>query len=140
MKTRSELFLPEYAEDFCILDQKCENLQILNSASTSCSLKKQKWKRNRKNNDQVKVLIEEFNRNAHWSKELVLHLAEATGLSEVQVYKWSWDYKKKIMKQSVNYNINQLFCYENIAPKKLDFEMIEIQRGYKESFSIMMQP
>ena len=139
MKTRSEIFLPEYAEDLSILDRECEIPEILNSASTSYSLKKQKWRRNRKNSEQVKILIEEFKRNCHWSKELVLHLAEVTGLTEVQVYKWSWDYKKKLRKQSVNYNVNQLVCFENIIPKKLDFEMIDIQNGYKESITIMMQ-
>lgn len=141
MKTRSDLYEKKGCEDvFQGLDVgnfgKCEGLS---SASTSCSMKRQKWRRSRKNSDQVKVLIEEFNKNPHWSKEKVLSLSEFTGLSEVQVYKWSWDYRKKIRKQAGKYNIRELLCIEMVMPSKLDLELSEIMNRYKDSFSVLQK-
>lgn len=105
---------------------------IINSASTSCSSKKKKWRRKRKNTNQVKVLIEEYNRSSIWTKEQVVFLAEKTGLSEAQVYKWGWDYKKKLRKQASQYNIKEIVCTEIMPPTKLDLEMLTLQRSYKE--------
>ncbi|OMJ81729.1 hypothetical protein SteCoe_17781 [Stentor coeruleus] len=104
----------------------------INSASTSCSSKKKKWRRKRKNTNQVKVLIEEYNRSSIWTKEQVVYLAEKTGLSEAQVYKWGWDYKKKLRKQASQYNIKEIVCTEIMPPTKLDLEMLNLQRSYKE--------
>ncbi len=52
-------------------------------------------KRKRKNNDQLKTLMREFDRNPNWSKETLLEVSKKTGLSEAQVYKWGWDQKRK---------------------------------------------
>ena len=30
-----------------------------------------------------------------WTKKLLLHLVQKTGLTEYQVYKWAWDKKKR---------------------------------------------
>ncbi|OMJ94303.1 hypothetical protein SteCoe_2499 [Stentor coeruleus] len=111
--------------------------EILNSASTSSSIKKKKWRRKRKNMNQVKILIQEFNKNSIWSKEQVIFLAEKTGLDEAQVYKWGWDYKKKLRKQALRINTKELICKEIMPPSKLDFEMMLLQRSYKE-FMISM--
>jgi hypothetical protein len=48
-------------------------------------------KRKRKNTDQLKTLMREFERNPNWSKETLLEVSRKTGLSEAQVYKWGWD-------------------------------------------------
>ena len=48
-------------------------------------------KRKRKNTDQLKTLMREFERNPNWSKDTLLDVSRKTGLSEAQVYKWGWD-------------------------------------------------
>ena len=53
-------------------------------------------KRKRKSTLQLKVLRQEFDkRQGEWSKDKIVKMAELTGLSESQVYKWCWDQKKK---------------------------------------------
>lgn len=53
-------------------------------------------KRKRKSNAQLKLLKMEFDRDdGGWNKERIIRMAEITGLSESQVYKWCWDQKKK---------------------------------------------
>ncbi len=52
-------------------------------------------KRKRKNTDQLKTLMREFERNPNWTKETLLEVSRKTGLSEAQVYKWGWDQKRK---------------------------------------------
>ena len=56
-------------------------------------------KRKRKNNLQLKILKNEFSKSDHWNKEKITYVAQITGLSESQVYKWCWDQKKKIEEQ-----------------------------------------
>lgn len=60
-------------------------------------------KRKRKNNIQLKILKNEFSKGDCWNKEKITHVAQVTGLSESQVYKWCWDQKKKIEEQENHY-------------------------------------
>ena len=55
-------------------------------------------KRKRKSTAQLKVLKKEFEQESNWDKEKITEMAEATGLSQAQVYKWWWDQKKKNLK------------------------------------------
>ncbi len=41
------------------------------------------------------MLQEEYEKNPTWSKVTMLEVAQKTGLSEAQVYKWGWDQKRK---------------------------------------------
>ena len=52
-------------------------------------------KRKRKSNEQLKILMREFEKNSNWTKDIMLEVAKKTGLSEAQVYKWGWDQKRK---------------------------------------------
>ena len=53
-------------------------------------------RRRRKNNLQLKILQHEFEkRQGEWNKNEIVQMAELTGLSEGQVYKWCWDQRKK---------------------------------------------
>ena len=52
-------------------------------------------KRKRKSIEQLKLLEEEYKSNSNWNKTVMSEVAKRTGLSEAQVYKWSWDQKKK---------------------------------------------
>jgi hypothetical protein len=134
MKTRPVLRIsksPKFPAK-CFKEPDQSPSEIMNSASTACSFKKKKWRRKRKNTSQVKVLIEEFNKNSLWTKEQVVFLAEKTGLSEAQVYKWGWDYKKKLRKQAVQFNARELLCGEVMPPSKLDLDLVSVQRSYKE--------
>jgi Homeodomain len=59
-------------------------------------------KRKRKNNAQLKILKQEFGKGETWNKEKITQVAQTTGLSESQVYKWCWDQKKKIEEQEAS--------------------------------------
>ena len=40
--------------------------------------------------------MEVFEKNPEWTKEIMQEVAEKTGLSEAQVYKWGWDQKHEL--------------------------------------------
>lgn len=44
------------------------------------------------------MLKQELEGEMNWTKEKIVRMAEITGLSQSQVYKWCWDQKKKSMK------------------------------------------
>ena len=52
-------------------------------------------RRKRKNMEQLKVLYNEYKENSNWNKTIMTEIALKTGLTEAQIYKWSWDQKKK---------------------------------------------
>lgn len=52
-------------------------------------------RRKRKSAEQLKLLLKEYKKNANWNKGMMTEMSKMTGLSEAQVYKWSWDQKKK---------------------------------------------
>ena len=56
-------------------------------------------RRKRKSIDQLKMLLNEYKKNPNWNKNTMADVAKLTGLSEAQVYKWSWDQKKKIIEE-----------------------------------------
>lgn len=60
-------------------------------------------KRKRKNNVQLKILKNEFSKGDCWNKDKISRVAQITGLSESQVYKWCWDQKKKVEEQENSY-------------------------------------
>lgn len=63
-------------------------------------------RRKRKSLEQLQLLFHEFNLNPDWTKEDMQEVARKSGLSEGQVYKWSWDQKRKI-KENPNYDPNE---------------------------------
>ena len=91
-------------------------------------------KRFRKNEEQVKVLLNEFNKKSYWTKELVSELSKKTGLSESQVYKWNWDYRKRLRK-SVDPISQEFRCKETILPSKLESDLLNLQKFYKLSLN-----
>ncbi len=117
-------------------------------------------RRKRKSMNQLRTLQEEFEKRSDWGKELVSYLANTTGLSEAQVYKWGWDQKKKQQgrdnqEETMDCSIAELFsqistpvpllrptittdfrpccfpCVETILPSGLDAELYQVQRAYK---------
>ena len=54
-------------------------------------------RRKRKTYEQLQILIKEFQANPDWSKDNMQEVSNKTGLTEGQVYKWSWDQKKKML-------------------------------------------
>lgn len=137
MKTRSSIpsistFMKcsDYESD---LSQSSLSTKISSDAATPIC--KESRKRNRKNDIQVDVLIMEFKGNPNWSKETIKDLSEKTGLTEAQIYKWNWDYKKK-NRGPFKFNFNdRLCCNESLAPSRYDSDIIELQRAYKRRFS-----
>lgn len=55
-------------------------------------------KRKRKSTTQIKLLKQELDGEMNWTKEKIVRMAQITGLSQSQVYKWCWDQKKKQVK------------------------------------------
>jgi hypothetical protein len=87
----------------------------------------------------VKILKEEYTRNPHWTKQMISSLSEDTGLSESQIYKWSWDYRKKL-RHMKPVEINEtLLCHELLAPSPLDLALYSVQRHYRQSMSAATQ-
>ena len=58
-------------------------------------------KRNRKNPNQMQYLMQEYNKDPNWSKDTCQRVSQATGLTESQVYKWSWDQKNKKAEEAI---------------------------------------
>ena len=57
---------------------------------------KRKFTRMHKTESQVKLLQEAMNENKIFDKARIKELAERTGLTASQVYKWYWDNKKRV--------------------------------------------
>ena len=57
-------------------------------------------KRLRKNQDQYKILLAEFQKSQNWEKDHLRALSERVGLSMAQIYKWNWDMRRKTAKSS----------------------------------------
>lgn len=95
-------------------------------------------RRKRKSTAQVKVLKREYNINPFWTKEVFVELAAKTGLSESQVYKWSWDYRKKLRKRESKVNVDLLYCTEVMPPTSLDSALYEVQRAYRGAWHSLL--
>lgn len=86
-----ELEISEQDDDDCD-----DQLMEIAEESSGVDNKEDLRKRKRKSNAQLKLLKQEFDRDeGGWNKERIIRMAEITGLSESQVYKWCWDQKKK---------------------------------------------
>lgn len=93
-----------------------------------------KRQRNRKNENQVEILKTRFDFNRLWTKKEIKALAEETGLSQSQVYKWRWDYRKKLQADVIEQLSAKSFITEELLfPMQVDWEVYEIQRDYKRS-------
>jgi hypothetical protein len=93
-------------------------------------------KRRRKSNAQLSVLRTEFETDSQWTKDRITALAEKTGLSEGQIYKWSWDYRKKL-KDSGNlseYN-DTMTCREVLEPSQQEHEEYRLLSAYRRDWS-----
>jgi len=52
-------------------------------------------KRMRKNKEQMKMLMDEFEKNYKWTYEHSVRIGELIGMTFHQVSKWNWDQRKK---------------------------------------------
>lgn len=106
------------------LSEKVDHL--IHDDDESCS-KDGVRKRRRKTSHQLRILKEEFTKNSNWTKDQITHIANTTGLSESQVYKWCWDQKKKVEEESKDSRMDDvrkkaIFCdsiplYKNLVDK-----------------------
>lgn len=90
--------------------------------------------RNRKNNDQLKLLIGEFKEHPAWDKSFINGLAEKTGLSFGQIYKWHWDFSKKNKKAQKKFSSLDLTCLESLTPQGVDKDLYVHQKLYSFQF------
>jgi len=56
---------------------------------------KKAQKRLRKNSEQNKILMVEFEKNPNWQKPKIVELQKRLGLKASQIYKWNWDMQRK---------------------------------------------
>lgn len=113
-------------------DASSENSTAPNSLQVTPDFKP-KRRRSRKSKHQLLVLQKEFRLESEWTKHEVKRLSSITGLSESQVYKWAWDYRKKLRIEGKDLSVEMLVCNEKLLPSRLDQELYQIQRDYKFS-------
>ena len=139
-------------------DQNC-TVSYRDKENQDPQFKPKSLKRNRKSSQQVQLLLKEYEREPVWSKEFIVELSEVTGLTTAQIYKWSWDQKKKTqttrnrtpyvclsslfkeaaVSQSLRINLHDfkhsetLVCNESLSISPLDMQILEIQTSYKRS-------
>jgi len=138
MKTRAKnnINSSNYKETEEVSEKK--NLEYCSEASTSTTespcyptSSRPKHRRKRKSHDQVKYLKEKFYENPNWSKQEVKQISRKLGLSESQVYKWGWDYKKKLRLEGLWGTEHSLLCSEVLVPDELSNSLFFIQRSYR---------
>lgn len=88
-------------------------------------------RRKRKTAAQVNVLKRKYHANQIWTKETYIELAAETGLTEPQVYKWSWDYRKQLRKHNLQVPNDFFRCSEVLTPTTLDSAVYFLQRSYR---------
>jgi hypothetical protein len=150
--------LGQYEEMSIFKDSKCLSFR-----------KKSIKKRKRKSSEQLGLLFQVFKSSVDWDKEMMSELSKQTGLTEAQIYKWSWDQKKKIHFQdklktnkflhlseifhnlpeaptlrspkdsSVCIDTNFLACREIVKPREIDLEMYGIQKKYRGSVETLQK-
>ena len=103
------------------------------SSSASTPVGKPKPRRHRKSGKQVDFLISQFTENPNWDKDQVHYISSKTGLSELQVYKWGWDYRKKISEDS-----GFLSCREALYPSFWDCSVFKLQKEYRSTLANML--
>lgn len=57
---------------------------------------KKAQKRIRKNLEQNKILLSEFQKSPMWDKSKIVELQQRLGLKQSQIYKWNWDMQRKL--------------------------------------------
>ena len=77
-------------------------------------------KRKRKSTNQIKMLKQELDGEMNWSKDKIVKMADLTGLSQSQVYKWCWDQKKKQGKNKDDFAKN-VFQRRKLIRKDLSY-------------------
>lgn len=141
------------------LGETC-TISIQNKENQDPQLRPRALKRSRKSSHQLQVLLEEYQREPVWSKEFITDLSSRTGLTTAQIYKWSWDQKKKsqqtlrnraetsclssLFSEAVNIQplkmtthtiqpVESLLCNETLPLSSLDLQILDIQTSYKRS-------
>ena len=108
----------------------------------------------------------EFEISYDWIRDDITRLSQQTGLSEGQIYKWSWDQKKKSqaserLKRGKRVHLSEIFdelpatselysnktapvqelthlsCKERIPLRLIDYDFYHIQKHYRCSLDIL---
>ena len=88
----------------------------------------------RKSSHQLEVLQHEFHSHHTWSKQKVEELAETLGLSCNQVYKWRWDFKKRLAHSQDDHALQPLLARETLTPGQLEWDLDYLRADYKRLF------
>ena len=117
------------------ITQKTSKDQANDCNSDSTEDPKIKATRKRKTNNQMEILVAAFNSSPHWRGKLVKELVKRTGLSQGQVYKWGWDYKKKRRLAGQQVENRSLECQEFLYPSQIDQGLWETGNLYRNTVS-----
>lgn len=69
-------------------------------------------------------------KTSDWSPEFMASLAKKLGLSKNQVYKWSWDFRRKLKAKQYE---AQLECKESMPPNSLQAALYSVKCQYKRA-------
>jgi hypothetical protein len=117
------------------LSASTDSSTLCNEADLFIKSKKKSKKRNRKNSEQIKFLIEEFDKNESWDRKIIQELAEKLDMKFAQIYKWHWEQTKKVKKKEKTWKSVDLTCKESLMPLTMEKELFIFQRQYKFQFS-----
>ena len=77
------------------LDEQLEFIMESTKKPPKTKSEERKLRRNRKTAEQLAVLTKELAGQLNVTKEMIKKVSQATGLKEIQVYKWYWDHRAK---------------------------------------------
>lgn len=86
-------------------------------------------KRKLKNSFEIKTLISEFNKSSSWDHNFIQNISEKLKMSFTQVYKWHWEYSKKLLKQNKTLDLD-FKCKETLIPLPLEKKFYINQQQY----------
>lgn len=91
LSTRKGQSAPNFQEDIIIDDDSLEESKVASPKAEQKTSKKRKMK----DYTQINILIDQYYKDPSPNQVRMHELAERTGLSYYQVYKWFWEQKRK---------------------------------------------
>ena len=88
------MLVQRQAQEACEVEEKQTVMYTLEESSEVFG------KRKRKTEKQLSILQNELRgSNLLWSRQKIIEIAERTGMTETQIYKWWWDQTRKRVKR-----------------------------------------
>ena len=92
--SKKRMLVQRQAQEACEVEEKQTVMYTLEESSEVFG------KRKRKTEKQLSILQNELRgSNLLWSRQKIIEIAERTGMTETQIYKWWWDQTRKRVKR-----------------------------------------